>query len=225
MFGNYLKLVQDFPCRESLGSFVCQQLDVLLRDLMEVETLALMLAAGGGSRNGYQAQQRISIACGTLTVRRPRVRGQQGPAAAYLKLVRGRKGFQEVPFLFLQGLARRDLAGLGQFMEVPTDFWCQVEGMLWARLNQWRSRTLDSRGGQCLVLQPLSFGPDLPQLLVALAIDQSGQAEVLEAHPGDADSEHSWSELCRRLKQRSIPPPILVRGPAAQIHWPHATVL
>ncbi|MBS2033369.1 hypothetical protein JST97_00160 [bacterium] len=191
---------------------------------MEIETGALLRSVGG-SRNGYQTQQQILLACGALTLRRPRIRGQSGPSAAYLKVLRGRKAFQESPFLFLEGLARRDLSLLGRFLEVPQEFWTEAERASWLRLSQWRDQTLCSRGDHCLVLQSLSFGPDLPQLLVAVAIDQRGQAEVLDAQSGDASEQQSWSELCHRLKERSIPSPILVRGTATDIHWPHATVL
>lgn len=225
MFGSYLKLVQDFPCCEALGHFVCQQLSALLVDLMELENCALLVAAGNGCRNGYQAEQHIRLACGTLSLRRPRLRGQASTGAGYLKRVRGRKGFQEVPFLLLQGLACRELSRLGCFLEVPADLWREAELLAWARLNQWRGRTLTAQGHHCLVLERLCFGPDLPQLLVAMTIDQRGQAQVLDAQPGDASSDHSWSELCRGLVQRSIPAPILVKGKAAQRHWPQATAI
>lgn len=224
MFGAYLKLVQDLPCREALNSFVCLQLSDLIRDLMDLET-SIKLADGSGCRNGYQAEQTIRLASGMLKIRRPRLRGQSGAAATYLKVFRSRKGFQEIPFLFLQGLVRRDLSALGAFLGSSETLWRGAEQRLWARLEEWSSSSLDSRGHQCLVLEKLGFGADLPQLLVALAIDQMGQAQVLDAQPGDADSEQSWSELCLGLKRRGLPDPLLVRGPAVQSHWPQATVL
>ena len=227
MFGGYHGLIQDFPCCEALGSFLCQQISSLVADLLELESLRLIAAGDASCRNGYQQEQTLPLACGTLTLRRPRLRGAGGPLGEFLRRMRSRKSFHQVPSMFLLGLARREMEGLRSYLGVDPSLWKAAEERLWQRLERWRVENLGSLVQHCLVLEGLDFGPDNPQLLVALIIDRQGLAQVLDVRPGDANSSQQWSDLCASLKQRAIPPPILIKGApeAARSHWPAATAL
>lgn len=226
MFGGYHGLVQEFPCCDAVGGFVRQQLSSLILDLLELESSNLIADGLAVCRNGYQKEQQIRLACGSLSLRRPRLRG--APAVGdFLRGMRSRKGFHEIPYLFLLGLARRDMGVLGNYLGVEAALWRLGEERFWTRLQGWRTENLGALVQHCLILEQLDFGPDHPQLLVALSIDRHGSARVIDARPGDATSGQEWSDLCRTLKQRSIPAPILVKGAAeaARTHWPGATAL
>lgn len=227
MFGGYLGLIQEFPCCEALGSFVCQQLASLVADLLELESLRLITGGDACCRNGYQQEQQLPLACGTIALRRPRLRGAGGPLGGLLRRLRSRKSFHEVPSLLLLGLARREMGGLRSYLEMEPALWEAAEERFWQRLERWRAENLGSLVQHCLVLEGLDFGPDNPQLLVALIIDRQGLAQVLDVRPGNANSSQQWSELCASLKQRAIPAPILIKGApeVARSHWPAATAL
>lgn len=227
MFGGYHGLVQEFPCCDALGAFLRRELSALLLDLLESESLSLIASGQAVCRNGYQAEQQIRLACGTLSLRRPRLRGAQSTPGDFLRLMRSRKSFHQVPYLFLLGLARRDLGSLQNYLSLDPILWQAAEERFWLRLQGWRAENLDSLVQHCLLLERLDFGPDNPQLLVALSIGPDGVARVIDARPGDASSSQAWFELCRMLKQRAIPAPILVKGAAeaARRHWPQATAL
>ena len=227
MFAGYHGLVERFPCSEALGIFLRQQLSSLLVDLLELESSRLIAGGQATCRNGYQQEQQLPLACGGLTLRRPRLRGALQAPGEFLKVMRSRKSFHHLPYLFLLGLARRDMRELRDHLRVNVDLWRMAEELFWPRLDGWRAANLSSLVQHCLVLERLDFGPDHPQLLVALTIDRQGMAQVLDARPGDAASSREWSELCQSLKQRALPAPVLVKGVAevAQSHWPQATAL
>jgi len=225
--GGYHGLIQEFPCREALGCFLRQQLSSLVADLLELEVLRLIAGGQACCRNGYQREQQLPLACGSIGLRRPRLRGARGPSGEFLRRMRSRKSFHQVPSLLLLGLARREMSALRAYLEVEPALWGAAEKRFWQRLDVWRAQNLGSLVQHCLVLEGLDFGPDNPQLLVALIIDCQGLARVLDVRPGDAGSGQPWSELCASLKQRAIPAPILIKGApeAARTHWPTATPL
>ncbi|MBX3172176.1 MAG: transposase [Candidatus Eremiobacteraeota bacterium] len=227
MFGGYHGLVQEFPCCDALGSFLRQQLSALILDLLELESLRLIAGGKAVCRNGYQQEQQLRLACGTLSLRRPRLRGAHTSPGDFLRVMRSRKSFHQLPYLFLLGLARREMGALQSYLGIEPDLWRAGEERFWARLTAWRTENLGALVQHCLILERLDFGPDHPQLLVALSIGPDGSARVIDARPGDASSSQQWSELCRTLKQRAIPAPILVKGAAeaALSHWPQATAL
>lgn len=227
MFGGYHGLVQEFPCYEALGSFLCRQLSIFVMDLLELESQQLIADGKALCRNGYQQGQQVRLACGTLSLRRPRLRSAHTPPGNFLRVMRSRKGFHQVPSSFLLGLARREMGDLRELLQVEAELWRKAEARFGQHLDQWRAENLDSLVQHCLVLERLEFGPDHPQLLVALVIDRQGLAQVLDVRPGDASSSQQWSELCSSLKRRAIPAPILVKGApeVARSHWPQAVAL
>ena len=227
MFAGYHGLVQQFPCSEALGNFLRQHLSAFLIDLLELESSRLIAEGCATCRNGYQQEQQLRLACGALSLRKPRLRGALQAPGDFLKVMRSRKSFHHVPYLFLLGLARREMGQLRDYLQVEPELWRAAEEPFWPRLDGWRAANLSSLVQHCLVLERLDFGPDNPQLLVALTIDREGVAQVLDARPGDAASTREWSELCNSLKERSLPAPIVIKGVAevARAHWPQATAL
>lgn len=225
--GGYHGLVREFPCRDALGSFLGRQLSAFILDLLELESSSLIAGGQALCRNGYQQEQQLRLACGALSLRRPRLRGSRTAPGAFLRGMRSRKSFHQLPYLFLLGLARRELGALQGYLEVEPDLWQMGEKRFWLRLQGWRTENLGRLKQHCLVLERLDFGPDHPQLLVGLSIGPDGVARVIDVRPGDASSSQEWSEFCRTLKQRSIPAPILIKGAgeAARSHWPEAVAL
>lgn len=227
MLAGYHTLVQRLPCSEALGSFLRQQLSMLLVDLLELE-VAQMIAEGKAiSRNGFQQEQALPLAFGSVSLKRPRLRGAAVAPGDFLKAVRSRQGFHHVPYLILLGLARQSLGALQAYLSLSEPLWRAAECRFWERLRQWRAAGLSSFEQHCLVLETIDFGEDAPRLLVALTIDRLGEAQLLELRPALKASASEWSALCESLKQRSLPAPILVKGvvEVARCHWPLATAL
>ena len=71
---------------ETLEDFARQQIQTWLQELLEEEVTTLLggrdryerrqhVDPSPGYRNGYGKHRRVSMTCGTITIRRPRVRG------------------------------------------------------------------------------------------------------------------------------------------------------
>lgn len=227
MLAGYHSLVQQLPCSEALGSFLGQHLTALLVDLLELEAAQLIAEGQASCRNGFQQEQSLRLAFGSVVLRRPRLRGAVVAPGDFLKTVRSRQGFHHVPYLVLLGLARESLGTLQAYLRFSEPLWRTAESRFWERLRQWRAAALDSFEQHCLVLEKIEFGEDGPPLLVALAIDRIGEAQLLELRPALEASASEWSALCQSLKRRSLPAPILVKGmvDVARRHWPQATAL
>ena len=106
---------------EGLEEFVREHVQRFIQGMLEEEVTALLerpksgrrtaVDAPGGYRNGYGKPRRLSLTSGTITVRRPRVRGLENRfASRVLPLFKRRtqEGGALLPELYLHGLARGD---------------------------------------------------------------------------------------------------------------------
>jgi putative transposase len=109
------------PIWEHLEAFVREQVQRLIRALLEEEITELLgrpksarraaVDAPKGLRNGYGKPRRLSLSLGTITVRRPRVRGLgERFVSRVLPLFqrRTREVGELLPQLYLHGLALGD---------------------------------------------------------------------------------------------------------------------
>ena len=106
---------------ERLEDFVREHMQQFIQSVLEEEVTAFLerpksvrrtrVDAPGGYRNGYGKPRRLSLTNGTITVRRPRVRGLENRfASRVLPLFKRRtqEGGALLPELYLHGLARGD---------------------------------------------------------------------------------------------------------------------
>jgi len=210
--------------RLRVQEFVQELLKAEVTELLGREKSERMVAVDGedGYRNGYGKPRRLTMSCGTITLRRPRVRGlEQRLESRVLPLFKRRT--EEVnellPELYLHGLAAGDfdlaLRGLlGD--EAP------LSGSTVARLKQkwegelaaWNERRLDDLEVVYLwadgVYVKAGLEKDKAAILVVLAGLADGRKVLLTLKAGHRESEHSWASLLRDLKDRGLRCPKLV---------------
>ncbi|MDH3771214.1 MAG: IS256 family transposase [Nitrospirota bacterium] len=182
-----------------------------------VETLA-------GYRNGYGRSRRLTVSCGTITVKRPRVRDCEERFVSRVLPLFKRKSMvvdHVLPELYLHGLAQGDFELALQGLlgtEAP------LSGSTIARLKekwqgewaQWQSRSLEEIEPVYLWVDGIyvkaGLEKDKAALLVVLAALSTGQKVVLAVVPGHRESTASWGAVLRDLKARGLRAPRLVMG-------------
>ena len=128
------------PMWASLEAFARQGVQRLLQQVLDEEVEAMLgrrryerrapIDAGGGYRNGHGKPRQLSLTSGTITVRRPRVRGVAARFESRLLPVfkrRTEEVGQLLPALYLHGLAQGDfelalrgLLGAGAPLSAPS---------------------------------------------------------------------------------------------------------
>jgi transposase-like protein len=179
---------------------------------------------GGGYRNGYGKPRQLTLSCGTITVRRPRVRdGEVRFVSHVLPLFKRKSTAIEalVPELYLHGLAQGDfdlaLRGLlGGNAPLSSSTVARLKEKWHTELAGWRTRRLDDLEVVYLWVDGIyvkaGLEKDKAALLVALAALSDGRKVVLAVTPGHRESTASWAEVLRDLRERGLRAPRLVIG-------------
>jgi transposase-like protein len=177
-----------------------------------------------GYRNGYGKPRRLSAMAGTITVRRPRVRGLEARFESRL-LPLFKRRTEEVgrllPELYLHGLAQGDfdlaLRGLlGAAAPLSAASIARLKAGWQAEYDRWKRRRLDE-------LEPVyvwadgiyvkaGLDKDKAALLVVIAALRDGRKIVLAVESGYRESTESWAALLRDLKARGLRAPRLLIG-------------
>jgi putative transposase len=182
-------------------------------------------------RNGHGKPRRMALMSGTVTVRRPRIRGLEERFESQVLPMFQRKTrevAQMLPELYLHGLAQRDfewaLRGLlGEGAPLSPSSIERLRGKWVAEFTAWSQRSL--RG-----LEPVYLWADgiyvkaglekeKAALLVVLAGLRDGRKVVLAIESGYRESAASWSHLLRSLKERGLTTPRLVVADGALGLW------
>ncbi len=169
-------------------------------------------------RNGYGKPRRLSMTCGTVTVRRPRVRGLEERFESNRRLPLFKRRTEQIgelfPQLYLHGLAQGDFESalrglLGDGAPLSPSSIERLRGKWIAEFDAWKSRSLkgleqpvylwaDGITGRpawrrtrllSLSLSPLS--EDGRKVVVAI---EAGHRESKEAWPHPPESPGSWNE-------------------------------
>jgi putative transposase len=178
--------------------------------------------APAGSRNGYGKPRRLALTSGTITVRRPRVRGlEQRFASRVLPLFKRRT--EEVgallPELYLHGLAQGDfelaLRGLlGDGAPLSPSSIARLRAQWQLEHEAWAQRPLDADEVVYLWADGLYVKAGLERekaaLLVVIGAFADGHKEVLAVTPGYRESTDSWAAVLRDLQARRLAAPQLV---------------
>ena len=184
--------------------------------------------APAGYRNGFGKPRRLSLSNGTITVRRPRVRGLAERFESRLLPVFKRRT-EEVgrllPELYLHGLAQGDfdlalrgLLGDGAPLSAPSIArlkagW-QAEYELWKTPIGGRPRGRLPLGGRRSTSRPGSRRTRRRCSSCSRRL-RDGRKVILAVESGYRESTESWAAILRDLKRRGL------RGPeAGDRRWP-----
>jgi putative transposase len=180
--------------------------------------------AGAGYRNGFGKPRRLSLSNGTITLRRPRLRGLSERFESRL-LPAFKRRTEEVgrllPELYLHGLAQGDfdlalrgLLGDGAPLSAPSI--ARLKAAWQAEYDVWKTRTVEDLEVVHLCVDGVyvkaGLEKDKAAILVALAALRDGQKVILAVESGYRESTESWAALLRDLKRRGLQAPKLVIG-------------
>lgn len=219
---------------EQLEVFARLGVQKLLQQVLEEEITALLgrkrserkdsIDSKEGYRNGYGRARKLSMSCGTITVRRPRVRDlTERFESRILPLFKRRT--QEVgrllPELYLHGLSEGDfdlaLRGLlGEGAPLSPSSIARLKAGWQAEYELWKSRSLSDLDVVYLWVDGIYVKAGLEKekaaLLVAVGALRDGSKVVLAVEAGHRESIESWSSILRDLKRRGMSTPKLVIG-------------
>jgi len=222
------------PTWETLEAFARQSMQQLLQRLLEEEVDGLLgrgryerreaVDPAVGYRNGFGKPRRVSLSSGTLTVRRPRVRGLTERFASRL-LPAFKRRTEEVgrllPELYLHGLALGDfdlaLRGLlGDGAPLSAASIARLKAGWQAEYELWRTRAVADLEVVYLWVDGIyvkaGLEKDKAAMLVVLAGLRDGRKVILAVESGYRESTESWAALLRDLKRRGLRAPKLVIG-------------
>jgi len=175
-------------------------------------------------RNGYGKGRKLTLGCGTITVRRPRVRGLgERFESRILPLFarRSKEVNQLIPQLYLHGLAEGDfdlaLRGLlGEEAPISASTVARLKEQWQAEWEQWRRRSLVGLELVYMWVDGVYIKAGLEKaksaLLVIIGGLSNGRKVILAVEPGYRESSESWAEVLRDLKNRGLNCPRLVVG-------------
>jgi len=217
-----------------LEAFARQSMQQLLQRLLEEEVDGLLgrgryerreaVDPAVGYRNGFGKPRRVSLSSGTLTVRRPRVRGLTERFESRL-LPAFKRHTEEVgrllPELYLHGLALGDfdlaLRGLlGDGAPLSAASIARLKAGWQAEYERWRTRAVADLEVVYLWVDGIyvkaGLEKDKAAMLVVLAGLRDGRKVILAVESGYRESTESWAALLRDLKRRGLRAPKLVIG-------------
>jgi len=180
-----------------------------------------------GSRNGDGKPRRLTLSCGTITIRRPRVRGLADRFVSRL-LPLFKRRTKEVgdllPRLYLHGLAHGDfelaLRGLlGEGAPLSAASLQRLKAQWQQEDAAWKPRRLDDLAVVYVRADGLYVKAGLEDsqaaLLVLVGALTDGRKVVLAVESGQRESKASWGAVLRDLRARGLKP---WRGPVADGH-------
>jgi len=220
------------PTWETLEAWTRAKIQEGLQAVLEEEVTELLgrvksgrraaVDAPVGYRNGYGKPRRLALTSGTITLRRPRVRGLEERFESRLLPLFARRT-QEVgallPELYLHGLAQGDfelaLRGLlGDGAPLSPSSIARLRAQWQLAYETWTQRRLDAEDLVYLWADGLYVKAGLERekaaLLVVIGAFVDGRKEVLAVTPGYRESTESWAAVLRELTARGLSGPRLV---------------
>jgi len=217
---------------ERVEEFARLKIQGWLQELLEEEVTELLgrghyergatVDAAAGWRNGYGKPRKLSMTAGTLTVRRPRVRGLEERFESRLLplLVRRTKEVGDLlPELYLHGLSQGDfelaLRGLlGEGAPLSPSSIARLREKWQLEYEEWMRRPLHDRelvyAWMDGVYVKAGLEKEKAALLVVIGAMSDGSKEVLAVVPGYRESKESWKSVLRDLRDRGLAAPRFV---------------
>lgn len=184
-----------------------------------------------GYRNGYGKPRKLTLASGTIELRRPRVRGlEQRFESRILPLFKRRTNevSELLPELYLHGLSCGDfdlaLRGLlGEDAPLSASTVARLKEKWHSELDVWKSRPLEELEVVYIWADGIYIKAGLEKekscLLVMIAALVDGSKVLLAIESGHRESTESWSSLLRGLRDRGLKCPKAVIGDGALGLW------
>jgi len=234
---SIIEVGESRPAWEALEAYAREGIRRLLQQLLEEEMEEVLgrrryerregVDTPPGYRNGFGKPRRLSLMSGTITVRRPRVRGLEARFESRL-LPLFKRRTEEVgrllPELYLHGLAHGDfdlaLRGLlGAAAPLSAASIARLKASWQAEYETWKRRRLDD-------LEPVyvwadgiyvkaGLEKDKAAMLVLIAALRDGRKVILAVESGYRESTESWAALLRDLKARGKEKPTEPSGKMA----------
>ena len=217
-----------------LEEFVRAKVQGFIQELLEEEVTELLgrgkserravVDGSQGYRNGHGKPRHLTLASGTITLRRPRVRGleERFESRVLPLFVRRTQQVDELlPELYLHGLAEGDfdlaLRGLlGEDAPVSASTVARLKQKWQGELEAWNQRPLDDLEVVYLWVDGIYVKAGLEDrkaaVLVVLAGLSDGRKVLLALRSGQRESTQSWASILRELKARGLRTPRLVIG-------------
>ena len=218
------------PGWATLEAFARQQIQGFVQRLLQEEVTELLgrgkSARRGpgeapGYRNGYGQPRRLALTSGTITVRRPRVRGLEARFESRL-LPLFKRRTEEVgvllPQLYLHGLALGDfelaLRGLlGESAPLSETSIARLKAQWQVEYQAWRQRSLADLEVVYWWADGLYVKAGVEDgkaaLLVIIGATTDGQKVLLAVESGQRESTASWAAVLRDLQARGLGAPRL----------------
>jgi putative transposase len=221
-------------CWEKLEAWVRSQVQEWIQALLEEEVTELLgrswyerrqrIDAPQGYRNGYHDSRHLTLSCGTVSVRRPRVRGLEERFQSRILPLFARRTAEVgalLPELYLHGLSQGDfelaLRGLlGEQAPLSASTVARLKQKWQAEYEEWSFRSLQDLEVVYLWVDGVYIKAGLEKekaaLLVAVAGLSDGRKILVALEAGYRESEASWSAVLRKLRDRGMKAPCLVIG-------------
>ena len=229
------------PTWEELEGWVRERAQEFIQGILEEEVTELLgrekserrraVDAVAGYRNGYGKPRRLAMSSGTITVRRPRVRGLEERFESRVLPLFARRTKELgalLPQLYLHGLAEGDfelaMRGLlGEGAPLSKSSIRRLRAGWTAEFEEWSQRRLEGREVVYVwadgIYVKARLERDKAALLVVLGAMRDGTKEVLALRSGYRESVESWSEVLRDLKARGIEAPRLLMADGNAAIW------
>lgn len=175
-------------------------------------------------RNGHGKPKKLTLGCGTITVKRPRVRGLEKRFESRVLPMFARRTAEVnnlIPELYLHGLALGDfdlaLRGLlGEDAPISAGTAARLKGGWQAEWEEWNNRPMDGEEVLYMWVDGIYVKAGLEKekaaLLVIVGALSDGRKTILAVEPGYRESTESWSRVLRNLSERGMNCPRLVIG-------------
>jgi len=218
---------------ESIEEMARQRIQGFVQELLEEEVTALVgrgrserrsLVSEGPLvyRNGHGEVRRLAMSCGTIEVRRPRLRGLEERFESQVLPLFKRRTEQLgelLPQLYLHGLAQGDfelaLRGLlGEGAPLSPSSIERLRGKWVVEYEAWRARSLVGVEPVYLwadgIYVKAGLEKDKAALLVIVAGLRDGRKVVLALEAGHRESAEAWAGILRGLRKRGMKIPRLL---------------
>lgn len=211
---------------EALETWLRERIQEHIQELLEEEVEELLgrqryerkqpVDAVRGYRNGYGKVRHLTLSCGTVELKRPRVRGlEQRFVSRILPLFvrRTREVADLLPELYLHGLAEGDfdlaLRGLlGEKAPLSASTVARLKEKWQAEYNLWKGRSLKGLQVTYTWMDGLYVKAGLEKekaaVLAVVGACSGGRKEILHLSSGYRESKESWAEALRDLKKRGL---------------------
>jgi transposase-like protein len=229
------------PTWETLEPFMRSRIQTTLQELLEEELTAFLgrgrserraaVDALPGYRNGYGKPRKLGLSCGTIEVRRPRVRNLEERFESQV-LPLFKRHSQEVaallPELYLHGLSKGDfelaLRGLlGSSAPLSPASIERLRVKWQGDYDAWAQRSLADRELVYAWADGVYVKAGLERekacLLVVIGALSDGTKEVLAVTSGYRESKESWHGLLADLKGRGLEAPKLLVADGIPALW------